>query len=321
VPHSLWLTVVLVVGAFIATILFAYLFGGTATARAVRPMMGASRGGKQFDLALLRQVPRCVVFFLFGLAAAWGIVFPFEVIGDDMMQTDFGYSPYEGGFAIALCPMLSIFSPILAPFLGTTPRQKLVACGTGLVLLTTAFLIIGLLRLPILGIATVGTGYAISICAFYSTMPLLVKESVPADIQKSMEGLVVGLNMAGSGTSMIMSNLAIGIIKDRASYPWACIYLASMGFCGLLSVIQVFRCLKPVAPAVQDQEPQFVDDTGIGGVELDLDGPSVVMTTIRAVQPRQPPSHPGGSQALARECGALEIHEEYYESRGAGCVN
>ena len=67
--------------------------------------------------------------FLSGIAAIWGVVFPFEVIGDDMLQKEFGYSADNAGFIIALAPMISIFSPALAPFLGSSLTQKLVAFG------------------------------------------------------------------------------------------------------------------------------------------------------------------------------------------------
>lgn len=68
-----------------------------------------------------------VFIFLSGIAAIWGVVFPFEVIGDDMLQREFGYSADNGGFIIALAPMVSILSPALVPFLGSTLHQKLAA--------------------------------------------------------------------------------------------------------------------------------------------------------------------------------------------------
>lgn len=60
-----------------------------------------------------------------GIAAIWGVVFPFEVIGDDMLQREFGYSADNAGFIIAAAPMVSILSPALVPFLGSTLHQKL----------------------------------------------------------------------------------------------------------------------------------------------------------------------------------------------------
>lgn len=68
-----------------------------------------------------------VFIFLSGIAAIWGVVFPFEVVGDDMLQREFGYSPNNAGFIIAAAPMVSIFSPALVPFLGSTLHQKLLA--------------------------------------------------------------------------------------------------------------------------------------------------------------------------------------------------
>lgn len=144
------------VGAFVATLVFGYLFRWTATARAVRPMLERRTPPTSIEFSLIKKVPKTVrlsiffknpsqVFFylgmkirktlwdsevfifLSGIAAIWGVVFPFEVIGDDMLQREFGYSADNGGFIIALAPMVSILSPALVPFLGSTLHQKLAA--------------------------------------------------------------------------------------------------------------------------------------------------------------------------------------------------
>lgn len=46
---------------------------------------------------------------------------------------------------------------------------------------------------------------------------MVIAASAPEDehqTHKKMEKLAVGMNMAGSGFSMIVSNLTIGVIKD-----------------------------------------------------------------------------------------------------------
>ena len=56
---------------------------------------------------------------------------------------------------------------------------------------------------------------------------MVIAASAPEDehqTHKKMEKLAVGMNMAGSGFSMIVSNLTIGVIKDtggknRTVYP------------------------------------------------------------------------------------------------------
>ncbi|CAE7422990.1 mfsd1 [Symbiodinium natans] len=235
VLDSLWFSVMLVVAAFFSTLLFGYLFQWTATARAVRPMLERHQTPSSIELGLVRKVPKLVFVFLSGIAAIWGVVFPFEVIGNDMLQKEFGYSADDAGFIIALAPMISICSPALAPFLGSRLTQKLVAFGTGMVFLALAFFVIAVLRWAVLGIVLVGMGYAVSVCASYSSLPLVIAAVAPAELQKKMESLAVGLNQVGSGTSMIVSNLTIGIIKDHTSYRWACVYLAAVSCCGLAS--------------------------------------------------------------------------------------
>lgn len=258
VLNSLWLSVVLVVGAFVSTVLFTVLFSGTSTARAIWPMLESQEARAPFSLRLIHDVPSSVRFFLGGIAAVWGVVFPFEVIGDDMLQKEFGYSVDHAGMIIAMTPMMSMFSPFIAPFLGTELREKLHACGVGVAFLMAGFVLI-FLRLPIAGIVVVGTGYAVSVCSFYSTLPLIVHASVPATIAKSVQSLSVGLNMAGSGTSMICSNLMIGWIKDRGSYQMACVYLVFVAFLGLLCVFATARSLVPVGAEATEAGGSLTD--------------------------------------------------------------
>ncbi|CAJ1349571.1 unnamed protein product [Effrenium voratum] len=260
VVESLWMSVALVVGAFLATLVFGYLFQWTATARAVRPMLErASSITGPIEFGLARQISKNVLVFLSGIAAIWGVVFPFEVVGDDMLQREFGYSADNAGFIIALAPMISILSPALAPFLGSSLRQKLWAFGPnllptqpyrleggGLALLAVAFVVIGGFQLPILGVVLVGLGYAAAVSASYSCLPLVIAATGAAENQKKLESLAVGINMAGSGSSMILSNLTIGLIKDHASYRWACLYLSCMAACGVFSVAWVgCKCPEP----------------------------------------------------------------------------
>eukprot|EP00438_Fugacium_kawagutii_P012238 Skav216854 [mRNA] locus=scaffold1042:57481:59909:- [translate_table: standard] len=171
-------------------------------------------------LELAQRLSRLTEVFIFlsGIAAIWGVVFPFEVVGDDMLQREFGYSPNNAGFIIAAAPMVSIFSPALVPFLGSTLHQKLLAFRLGLATLTIAFLVIGIFRLAIFGVVLVGFGYAVAVSASYSCLPMVIAASAPDDDHqrhKKFEKLAVGMNMANSGFTMIVSNLTIGVIKDR----------------------------------------------------------------------------------------------------------
>lgn len=82
-------------------------------------------------------------------------------------------------------------------------------------ILTLAFLVIGALKWAIIGVVLVGCGYAVAVSASYSCLPMVIAASSPeSKHHKKLESLAVGLNMAGSGSSMIISNLTIGVIKD-----------------------------------------------------------------------------------------------------------
>lgn len=227
-----------------------------------------------------------------------------------MLQKEFLYSANDAGVIIAIAPGISILSPIIAPFLGSTVRQKLVACASGLISLAVAFAVIGY-QYPIAGISIVGVGYAISVCSFYSTMPMLVREVVPSKFRKNVESLVVGINMAGSGITMIVSNLAIGFIKDKASYRWVCVYLSVTAACGVLCLVVSAVLRRPLAteedasgdkhePFDGDVEEDSPGEAGAGaGIEIvvrtAIDDAYYVPSSVR---------HPASWNGIVAPCGS-----------------
>lgn len=255
VSNSMWLSVYFVCGACLATVLFAYLFRGSAISRKVRSPVGRKAAREPFSLRLAWRIPVSVFFLLGGLSAVWGTIFPFEVIGDDMLQKDYGYSAKDAGIIIAVAPLISICSPFIAPFLGTTLKHKLIACIAGVAILMSGFVVLSW-ALPITGILIVGAGYAVSVCTLYGTLPLLISSQVPREIAKSMQSLVLGLNMVGSGLSMIVSNLVIGYIKDRWSYHWACVYLTCLAALGVVSILFAIATQKAFDPDVEVGSPK-----------------------------------------------------------------
>merc|ERR1712232_943463 len=107
--------------------------------------------------------------------------------------------------------------------------------------------------------------------------------------------------------------MGIGFIKDEASYLCACLYLAAMGFCGLISVVQVFRWLRQHPQVAllegQHQEQEDAPGDGHGGLELD----AVVTTFSRTPTPPLQPQ-PRPDENPAKRTGAMEITEEYYRN-------
>jgi len=232
--------------------MFAYLFRGTRITREIQHPDLRRQARESFSLRLVRQVPLSLFFFLGAIASVWGVVFPFEVVGVDMLEKDFGYSADYAGIIISIAPSISICSPLIAPFLGTTLNNKLLSCSVGLIILALAFIVLSVAH-PIPGVLILGVGYAISVCSFYSTLPMFVKAQVPKSHAKSVEILLVGLNMVGSGISMIMSNLIIGMIKDGGSYKGANIYLCCLSTCGLGSLCLAVK-LRTTVPEDQNED-------------------------------------------------------------------
>ncbi|CAK0871655.1 unnamed protein product [Prorocentrum cordatum] len=258
---ALWVSVGMVFLAFGATLLFAYLFRGSATARSVRPHLERRRSSRspassprsqtgsvrpepsEFSLRLLRSMPRSVLSLTFATGALYGTVFPFEVVANDMLQNEFRYDANSAGYLVTVIPAVSIFSPLLSQLLGTGVRCRLAWCCAGFVMLISAQLLICTwdpsVTIPCL--ALMGLGFAASVCSIWTTLPLLLRLEVPEEDYKAMEGLATSLGFSTLAVTQFISNLAVGALRDAGSYRAACAWLASVSSAGLL-------CLVPPAP-------------------------------------------------------------------------
>jgi len=248
---SLWLSVSLVFLAFAAVLLFAYLFRGTSTAQIVRPFLQGGRApSKSFSVGLTKEIPRSVVGLLCAIGALYGTVFPFEVVADDMLQKEFGYTPDAAGFLLTAIPMVSLASPLVSRLVGTAPRQQLCSAAVAFAMLAGAQVCLTVQRpwSPILGFGTMGIGYAAGVCALWIALPGLVRATVPADMVKEVEGLATGLSYAMTAAAQFLSNFVVGIIKDESSYRGVCLWLASVAGVGLLCVIASLVYHRPDSP-------------------------------------------------------------------------
>lgn len=260
VQGSLWLSVVLVFGAFGATLLFAYFFRGTATAQAVRPLLNGGRAqAKAFSPALLREVPGSAGALICAISALYGTVFPFEVVADDMLQTEFGFSADDAGFLLTTVPMVSVVSPLFSPWLGTTVHQQLLSCGAGMGTIVVAQVVLAVQATwsPWLGCGLMGAGYAVSVCSLWITLPNLVRSAVPAEVAKDVEGLVTGLTYMALAACQFTSNLAVGSIKDMCSYRWVCTWFACLAAAGFLSIPACAVCYRSALARAGNSNPEL----------------------------------------------------------------
>lgn len=302
IKGSLWLSVCLVVGAFGAALLFAYLFRGTHTAQAVRPLLGGNRvQAKSFSVGLIRELPRSVACLILALGCLYGTVFPFEVVADDMLQKEFGYSANDAGFILTSIPLVSLASPLISPWLGSAPRQQLGSAATALGVMAGAQVVLSLQRSwsPLLGFALMGFSYAVAVVSLWIALPGLIRAAVPYEAAKEVEGLATGLGYATLAATQFISNYVAGVIKDESSYRMVCIFFSCVAGVGFLCVLAALACFRPAAPGAISRSSSEPPAGEVAGPELGAD---------MAEEPEEPPKVSG--EAITRSI----LQEDYYTS-------
>eukprot|EP00928_Gymnodinium_smaydae_P030830 TRINITY_DN22805_c0_g1_i1.p1 TRINITY_DN22805_c0_g1~~TRINITY_DN22805_c0_g1_i1.p1 ORF type:complete len:489 (+),score=53.68 TRINITY_DN22805_c0_g1_i1:104-1570(+) len=254
----LYLAVVSVFFTFASTVLFAILFRGTRTSQAVRPLL-ANIATKRFSLSRVHDVPRSVALLSLSLGCLYGTVFCFEVIADDLLQRVFGYDADNAGYLLTAAPGVSLISPLIAPWLGVSLRQKLTSACAGMLMLSTSMLLLAseLEWCPVPAFFILGFGYSISVTTLFTSLPVIVKLTVPNNLVKDIEGLMSGATYGIIGCAQCISNLIVGMILERGSYRYACIYFAGTSGLGALCICASYLTKVPVvdnSSAPQSQE-------------------------------------------------------------------
>lgn len=129
--------------SLLLSILFAYLYRGSKTARLVRPLMIGSRrtadklANTKFSLAipLPAQLVCASIFFYYA-----GFT-PFEVFGVDFFHTQYGMLTEDAGKMMSCLVLISLLSPLIAPMLADT-RKQLISMATATVVVAMAMLVI-----------------------------------------------------------------------------------------------------------------------------------------------------------------------------------
>jgi hypothetical protein len=127
-PVAMFYAVILSGISLACTILFAYLYRGSSTARLVRPLMIGHRRNRPSSAhdhasGMSLNIPRdtwicCGVIFLY-----YGGLVPFETFGVDYLVTEYGLSRTDAGQALALIPFFSFFSFAISPVIVNVGRQ------------------------------------------------------------------------------------------------------------------------------------------------------------------------------------------------------
>jgi MFS family permease len=252
VEATLWVACCLVFLAFIGTLIFAFLFRGTSTARVVRPLHPSGRSiSKSFHIELLRMVPRSCLMFTLAVMACYGSVFPFETVAVDMLVEDFGFRATEAGYLLSLVPAISLLGPAISPILGKDLAGLSRSAIAGLSMMAGGHVILSIQAFwcPYLAFFMIGMGYVSSVCALWGSLPALVQSTVEEENAKNVESLVLGLSYAALSIGQSVSNYLAGVLNDISSYRLVCIWFALLAGLGAVAVVMQQRWLVPVQPS------------------------------------------------------------------------
>lgn len=302
---ALWFSTITVVVAFVATILFAYLFRGTTTAQAVRPLLDEQRGNQTFSIELVSEIPRCVFAVLGAIGCLYVAVFSFETTGVDMLHVRYGYNAEDAGNLISIIPAMSLFAPVVTPFLGKSIKGKLYSCVLGFTAIvfghTWMSLPINLPPFP--AFLALGFGFVVTVCAIFTVLPGLVESTVPHEISAPMEQLAVGLTYLVLSVTQFFSNLIVGVLKDSlGSYCYVSTWFACCSFVGLVFTVASLATLKPYVHAECRQPTNLPPEGGEGHVVVFRgQGPDLVLAAAPLEQEQRSPP-----QSLD-----LAVHEDH----------
>jgi len=181
-------------------------------------------------------VPHSVWAVICAVGVLYATIFPFEVIADDLLQTDFGFSANNAGFLLTTIPAFSLLTPIFSPFMGTWPTQKLCCSSAGFLILVIGQVLLALDRTwsPYGSFICMGVGFSMTVCSLWTVIPTLVCDAVPRENAKNVEGLVTGLGYAALAICQFISNTVVGMIRDRASTKYVCMWFAILSALGII---------------------------------------------------------------------------------------
>lgn len=274
---AMYAGVVCVAGGLVATGLFAYLRAGTATARAVLPLLEPPprlRERSQ-DTSYREQIGSFTPMtwlLIANISFVYAVVFPFENIAFDYFETDWALPAPQAGMAMSLGPGIGMFAWAFGTVIKT--EKGFIQWGIAAwMAFFIAFLMLGfqLVWSPVPVMLTFGLSYAYLSTSVWTLIPVTLRG------RAHCTSAAVSVAYAGMALSQSISNLVVGALHDLLDYFAVCIWFSLLSLGGLVSAVVVMREYNkmvaespleaPCGEGHEDATPD-VDETVVQHIEI-----------------------------------------------------
>jgi len=242
------------------------------TVRRYQPETGGQ--AKKFKLSLLRSVPMSCHFFALAGGCLYGSLFPFESGYSDLLVTVFGYDPAKAGYLVSSIPAISLLSPLVGIWMKADLEG---ACKLSVVSLLAMGVGMSIIAAeqnwsPVAGSIVIGCGYTLAVVTLFSLPPVLVRATVPDEICKHVEALVLGLVYFWMSVMQFVSNTVGGKINDVMGYRQMIMWFAAQSYIGGIFMIFTLKLIVPIERSLESPadggdgcEPGFVEADDLDG--------------------------------------------------------
>jgi MFS family permease len=252
VDAAVWISVVPTGICLLASLLFAYFYRGTSTARLVRPLLNPSRtaqaaaqtagndGNSTNVLKMAKQLPSdfWVLFVLIG--CCYGVILPFETVAVNFFQERYKMDATTAGALLSVCPAFALLSPIFTSFVYEGKRQVQAAllatlCITGSIVAMYLGAQMDVFSLILL----LGAGYMLSTNVVWVLVPQIVSQSGP------LQTVAIGVAGVSNSLFIAIANYIVGVLRgNTGSYDAPLLFLSVLSLVGLGCSVKLVQAQK-----------------------------------------------------------------------------
>lgn len=235
VDEAVWLSSIPTAVCLVATLSFAWLYRGSATARRVRPLMGREDGQRGSSSSaslsgLVRQLPTDFWWLWVLIGCMYGSIIPFETIAVNFFQESYGIDALVAGSVLSICPALALGSPIFSSIVFSAKRQ--IACVWLAAVSVTCAMLAMLLELPwdvSMFMLLLGLGYMMATNTVWVLVPQVVTEP-------QLQTVAIGVSGVSSSLFIAAANFLAGYLRDwSGSWRYVLVLFTCIASLGVIS--------------------------------------------------------------------------------------
>ena len=246
VQVAVWLSIVPTGICLIASLLFAYFYRGTSTARLVRPLLTPSRvssqsardhgSGGESSLALVKQLPADFWVLFIVIGCCYGVILPFETVAVNLFEERYGMDATTAGAILSVCPAFALLSPIFTSFCYEAKgqvRALLLACVC--ILTAISCMYCGVVGVEIYKLVLLlGAGYMLATNVVWVLVPQVVPQTGP------LQTVAIGVAGMASSVFIAIGNFMVGLLRGHTgSYDASLLLLVFVSLAGLCCSVKL----------------------------------------------------------------------------------